>query len=273
VKAAALLLLALLGGCTAPPAAERGVVSLNPCADAMLVALAPARIAALSHYSRDPAATSIALDVARRYPANAGTAEEVIALRPALVVASSFTAPATRSAFERAGLRTLYLDSPASIAASQAQVTQLAAALGVPAAGTRLNARIDAAVEAATTPAPPAPALLWIGGNLVSGGGTLLDELLRRAGFVDAAADYGLQHTGYLPVEHIVVHPPALMLLPDEPGRDRDSRAAQMRARVLAHLARPVPQARFPRRLVNCGGPVIVDALDRLATIRRGLAR
>jgi iron complex transport system substrate-binding protein len=239
----------------------------------MLVALAPDRVASLSHYSRDPAATSIPLDVARHYPSNAGTAEEVIALRPALVVASSFTAPATRSAFARAGLWTLYLDSPASIAASRAQVTQLATSLGVPAAGARLNARIDAAVRTAQTPEPPVPALLWIGGNLVSGGGTLLDELLRRAGFADAAAAYGLQHTGYLPVEHIVAHPPALVLVPDEPGRDADSRAAQMRARVLAHLARPVPQARFPRRLVNCGGPVIVDALDRLAAIRRSLPR
>ena len=273
MKHGALLLLAMLAGCASPPAAERGVVSLNPCADAMLLALAPERIESLSHYSRDPAATSIPLDVARRYPINAGTAEEVIALRPALVVASSFTSPATRSSFERAGLRTLYLDSPTRIAASQEQVRRLAAALEARDAGERLNARIDAAVRKADTGAPAVPALLWIGGNLVSGGGNLLDELLRRAGFADAAADYGLQYTGYLPVEHIVAHPPALMLVPDEPGRDSDSRAAQMRDRVLAHLAKPIPQARFPRRLVNCGGPVIIDALDRLAAIRRRLAR
>jgi iron complex transport system substrate-binding protein len=272
VKLAALLLPAMLAGCAAPPAAGRGIVSLNPCADAMLVALAPERIVSLSHYSRDAAATSISLDVARRYPSNAGTAEEVIALRPALIVASSFTAPATRSAFERAGLRTLYLDSPTTIAASQAQVRTLAAAVGEPEAGERLNARIDAAVRATAATAPPRSALLWIGGNLVSGGGTLLDEMLRHSGFADAAADYGLQHTGYLPVEHVIAHPPAIMLVPDEPGRDSDSRAAQMRARVLAHLATPVPQARFPRRLVNCGGPVIVDALARLAAIRRTLS-
>lgn len=272
MKLAALLPLAMLAGCVPPPAAERGVVSLNPCADAMLVALAPDRIASLSHYSRDPAATSIALDIARRYPSNAGTAEEVIALRPALVVASSFTEPATRSALARAELHTLYLDSPTTVVASQAQVHALAEAVGVPAAGERLNARIDAAIRATATSAPQRSALLWIGGNLVSGGGTLLDELLRRTGFADAAADYGLQHTGYLPVEHIVAHPPAVMLVPDEPGRDSDSRAAQMRSRVLAHLAKPVPQERFPRRLVNCGGPVIVDALDRLAAIRRSLS-
>jgi len=269
---ATLLPLAMLAGCATPPAAERGVVSLNPCADALLVELAPDKIASLSHYSRDPAATSIPLDVARRYPSNAGTAEEVIALRPALVIASSFTPPAIRSAFARAGLRTLYLDSPATIAASQAQVREVATALGARAAGEQLDARIAAAVRAAATDARAVPALLWIGGNLVSGGGTLLDEMLRRAGFADAAADYGLQHTGYLPVEHIAAHPPAVMLVPDEPGRDAGSRAAQMRARVLAHLAHPVRQARFPRRLVNCGGPVIVDALGRLAAIRRSLA-
>ncbi len=44
------------------------------------------------------------LDMARRFRSTAGTAEEVIALAPDLVVASAFTPPATRAAFERAGL-------------------------------------------------------------------------------------------------------------------------------------------------------------------------
>ena len=264
-------LILLLGGCGQAPQSTGGIVSTNPCADAMLVELVPDdRIAAISHYSADPMATSISIETARRFRTTAGTAEEVIALDPDLVVASSFTQASTREAYRRAGLDVLYLDSPTTIAGSKAQVAELAEAVGAPAAGDALIARIDAAVAAARPPAePPVAALVWIGGNLVSGSGTLLSEMLDRAGFRDAAADYGLRFTGYLPAEHVVADPPRVMLVPDAPGRSASARAAQLRGRVLSHMGARVEQAHFPRHLVNCGGPVIVEAMTRLAAIRR----
>jgi len=272
MRGAALLCLCV-AGCAAPPSPQGGgIVSTNPCADAMLVELVPAgRIAAISHYSRDPATSSIDPQRAARFRTNNGTAEEVIALRPDLVVASSFTAPSTRAAFARAGLRTLYLDSPVTIAASKAQIRELAAALDAPAAGEAMIARIDRAVAAAAHPGPPVPALLWIGGNLVSGEGTLLDEMMVKAGFSDHAAHYGLRRTGYLPIEHVLVDPPRVMLAPDEPGRDAGSRAAQLRAWAIGRMGAKVHQARFPRSLANCGGPVIARAMTRLAEVRRAV--
>ncbi len=275
MRAAALLCCLAAAGCAAPPPrGGGGIVSTNPCADAMLVELVPpGRIAAISHYSQDPAATSIPLDVARRFRTTRGTAEEVVAMRPDLVIASSFTSPSTRAAYARAGLETLYLDSPLTIAASRTQVAELAAAVGAVEKGREMNARIDRAVAAAETGRRPVPALVWIGGNMVSGGGNLLDEMLARAGFSNRAAHYGLQFTGYLPAERIVADPPRVMLVPDEDGRDADSRAAQLRARALAHSGAQVLQARFPRNLVNCGGPVIAKAMTRLAEIRREAGR
>jgi iron complex transport system substrate-binding protein len=269
MRGAALLCL-LAAGCAAQPSRGGGIVSTNPCADAMLVELVPAeRIAAISHYSADPASTSIGPATARRFRTTTGSAEEVVAMAPSLVVASSFTSPATRAAYAAAGLRTLYLDSPQTIEGSRAQVRALAEAAGAVGRGEAMVARIDRAVSAASYAGAKVPALLWIGGNLASGGGTLLDEMMVRAGFSDHAAHYGLQSTGYLPAEHVVADPPAVMLFPDEPGRDAGSRAAQMRAWVLRHSGADVKQARFARRLVNCGGPVIASAMTRLAEIRR----
>ena len=94
------LLALMLAGCTQPAArGGGGIVSTNPCADAMLVELVPAsRIAAISHYSVQAEASSMPLSVARRFATTAGTAEEVIGLHPDLVVTSSFTPPATLAA-------------------------------------------------------------------------------------------------------------------------------------------------------------------------------
>jgi iron complex transport system substrate-binding protein len=270
MRFAALLCLAAAGCAAQPSPHGGGIVSLNPCADAMLVELIPPdHIAAISHYSRDPGASSIAPEVARKFKVNNGTAEEIIALRPDLAIIDSFTSVSTREAFARAGVKTLTLGWVSTIADSKAQVRELAAALDAAPAGEAMVARIDAAVAAAHTDRPPVSALLWIGGNTVSGGGTLLDEMMVKAGFSDHAAHYGLQQTGYLPIEHVVVDPPRVMLVPDEAGRDASSRAAQMRGWALRRSGANVHQARFDRSLVNCGGPVIAKAMTRLAAIRR----
>ncbi len=252
----------LLAGCAAPPQGGGGIVSVNPCADAMLVQLVPAsRIAAISHYSQDPAATSLPLAVAARFRTTAGTAEEVIALSPDLVVASSFTLPATRDAYARAGLKTLYLDAPQTIAASEAQIRQLAGATGAGAAGDRMVAAIDAAMTDTAGGAATKPALLYIAGDLATGAGTLLDAMMRHVGLANAAAGYGLHFTGRLSAETIVAQPPAVVIAP------ADGRAAALRHRLLPD----VPVARFPRHLVNCGGPAIPAALRRLSAIRAAL--
>jgi len=305
MKRAIPLALCLLAGCAQAPAASRGggvgphhIVSTNPCADAILLRLVPAqRIAAISRYSQDSAATSVPLEVARRFRSTAGTAEEVIALEPDLVLTSSFTPPATRNAYARAGLKTLLLDSPTSIAASEAQVMQVADAVGVPDKGRALVAEIERAAQSTlprSRPGPswesgsnyaqhlsnnrsvtgprPAPgkrdrepgALLFLSGNLANGSGTLLDELMARTGFRNAAADYGLTFTGNVPVETIAAHPPRVILSPETP-----SRSAALRRRVLAAEGARVTEAIFPHQLANCGGPTIIPALARLAAIRR----
>lgn len=269
-----LLVLALLGGCAAQAVPRGGgIVSTNPCADAMLVEMVPAnRIAAISHYSQDPGASSIPVDLARRFRATAGTAEEVIALHPDLVVVDSLTPRASRDAYARAGLNVLMLGWPATIADSRAQVMQVAQAVGALDKGRAMVARIDAALAAAapsaralaaTSARTPAPGtLLYLSGNLATGPGTLLDELMTRAGLRNAAIDYGLTHTGTIATEALIVRPPALILTPS-----LATRPAQRRAQVLAGRSH---MAVFPRALINCGGPTIVPALARLAAIRDG---
>lgn len=255
-----------LASCTAQPPRTGGIVSTNPCADQLLLALAPPeRIAAISHYSQETAATSIPLGVARRFRGTAGTAEEVIALKPDLVLASSLTPASTLRAYQKLGMKVLLLDSPTTIAASRDQIRTVAAALGTQAAGERLIAWIDAAVVAAAPKDTARPAaLLFIAGDFANGGPTLLTEMLERAGFASPRADMSRS----APIEQIVRRPPALILAPDLGGR-----TAVLRRRVLARAGLPVVEAVFPRSLVNCGGPTIVPAMRRLAAIRASMAR
>ncbi|WP_029623650.1 ABC transporter substrate-binding protein [Sphingomonas sp. PAMC 26617] len=251
---------------SAAPARPPRIVSINPCIDAVLVRIAdPAQIAGISHYSQDPRATSIPLGVANRFRATSGTAEEVVALRPDVVLTGPHTEPATVAALKRLHIRLVQFTVPESVAESVVQVRDIAAATGHVERGVALAARITAAATPAR--ATPLPALIWQSGGLVPGSGTLPDELLRRAGFRNMSAAYGLKKWDVLPLEYLIAQPPRVLLsvAAAEAGEDRLTAHPAVR-----RLARRITVAPYPARLMNCGGPTIIDAMARLKQVRRG---
>lgn len=272
VRAVALLLALGVAACAAPPrqkaSATQRIVSINPCIDAVLVQVADrGQIAAISHYSQDPAATSIRLGLARQFTATSGTAEEVVALAPDLVIAGAHVDPATVAALDRLHITLLQLGVPETIADNRDQISRIADAVGHPDRGQRLNARIDAAVAAAQTAGPPVPALIWQGGGLVPGEATLASELLRVTGFRNLSRDYGLKQWDVLPLEYLVARPPRVLFsVGDASGGDR-----MLSHPVLKPLARRIAVRGYPERLLHCGGPTIIDAVAELARARRSL--
>ncbi|MFN3474234.1 MAG: ABC transporter substrate-binding protein [Blastomonas sp.] len=281
IRAFALVVGLTVAGCSSQaadrvaqrPSPERAalprVVSINPCVDAVLMQIAePAQIAAISHYSHDERATSIPLDQALRFAATSGTAEEVVALAPDLVLAGAHVAPSTIAALHRMNIPLVQISVPESIAESAAQVRTIAAAVGQTARGEALVARIDDAVRTASArSATPPGALIWQGGGLVPGDGTLASDLLRVTGYRNMSADYGLQQWDVLPLEHLVARPPMVLL--SVGAQDPSDR--MLGHPVLAGLKRQIAVRRYPERLLHCGGPTIIEAVGHLARIRQSL--
>lgn len=273
VGRAALLAGLALAACSASPARERRayptIVSLNPCTDAILAEVAdPGQLLAISHYSSDPASSSMDLATARRFPVTGGSVEEVLALRPDVVVDGSFTSPATAQALARLGLRLEQVGIAGTLEESRAQVRRLAALAGHPARGEALVSRIDAALAAAQSPpGAPVSALVWQSGGMVPGSGTLISDLLAQTGFANAAAEQGLKQADMLGLEPLLARPPRVILAAGNPRSNED--------RLLGHPA--LAALRGTRRepldpaLLWCGGPTIVRAAERLAEVRRSL--
>lgn len=278
-SAALLALLALLAGCgtaggRALPKADgspRRIVSMNPCVDAVLMEVAaPAQIAAISHYSHDPRATSIPLERALRYPAVSGSAEDVIGADPDLVIAGPHVAIQTIAALRRLGIPLMQLPVPESVAENKAQIAEIAARIGRRQAGDNLTARIDVAMAASRWDAAPINALIWQGSGLVPGKGTLADELMAHTGFHNMSDDIGLKQWDILPLEGLLTHPPVVLLA----GRADMGAGSGDGNRMLSHPAlvkagRRIKIAQYPSNLLHCGGPVIIRSLERLAAVRR----
>ena len=258
----------LLAGCAAAPSPlPRGqhptIVSLNPCTDAILAEVAdPGQLLAISHYSQDARSTSMDVARARRFRATGGTAEEVVALTPDVVVGSSFMAPATLAALTGLGLRVEAFGSPTTVAESVAQVRALAALAGHPERGDALVRRMEASVSAPS--GPPVEAALWQGGGIVPGKGTLVSDLMRRAGLASYAEARGMAQGDYLSLERIAADPPALLLVAGEERGQRHPLLARIPGLKVAH---------FEPRLFYCGGPSIPKAMERLRSILPGTGR
>lgn len=238
-------------------------VSLNPCLDDILVNVAaPDQILALSHYSSDPSASSVGVEVAAQYGVTGGTAEEVLALEPDVVLASTFIAPTTRAAFERLGLRVETFGSPDTAEASIEQVRRLADLAKRPNAGDDLIQSIAAEPESQSS--HQWSALLWQPGQIVPGDATLVADHLRWAGLSNNTSDRGLGQAAYVSLERLLADPPDILLVAgDRPGQ-RHPQLDQQSGMLVAE---------FDASLLYCGGPTIPKARERLIEIRSEFER
>lgn len=242
------------------------IVSLNLCADPFLIALADRdQVAALTVYARDPGMSAVAA-AAADYPASAGTAEEVLALHPDLIVASPYRKRETREMLARYGFPLLEIGPAENFAAILDQTRAIAHAIGQEARGEALIRTMQARVAAvgAQDVGQGAVALYYQRRGFATGTGTLVDEMLHRVGLTNLAAQLGQASIFRLTLEQVVVAKPTLLILNMEPTDTRD-----LGSEMLLHpaLARVIPARHrlyLPESLTVCGGPSYPDAVERL---------
>jgi iron complex transport system substrate-binding protein len=272
--AAGLLIVATAGGgaCAASP---QRIVSLNLCADQILVDLVPLdRIAAVSHLAADPK-VSAAAGRARHLPSTRGEAEAVLAFDPDLVLAGTYSTPATVALLRRLGRRVETVPLASDIPAVHALVRQIAAAVGAVARGEALVADMERRIAAATGAVRPGAkrptALVYQVNGLASGPGSLADAVLAAAGFDNLAARWRLGAGGQVALETLVAGPPDLLVLTGPVDEYRTAVAANLAHPALAAVRRERASLELPWRHWLCGTPHIATAIEALSAARAGL--
>jgi len=283
-RAAALLVLATAGnglaacgtgGAAVPHAAPRParVMSVNQCTDQLvLMLLPPRRIASVSWLSRDPGG-SVMADAALRVPTNRGSAEEVLAQRPDLVVAGTFTTPALRGMLHRVGWPVLEVDHPATFEDIRRITRQVAAAVGERARGEALIADMDAKLaDLARDPGPAVRVVAWDRSGFSAGAGSLYDAVLTAAGAVNLARDPAALGGRRPDVEVLLRADPALLVEGAASSEGASLGDAVTRHRLVRRrwAARTVT---IPQAYYVCGTPRIADAAIRLRDALRTAAR
>ncbi|MEJ2694258.1 MAG: ABC transporter substrate-binding protein, partial [Candidatus Thiodiazotropha sp.] len=174
----ALWLLALLPGAAHPAGPPQRVVSINLCADQLLLMLADAdQVASVSHLAIEPLSSFVA-EQARNYPLNHAKAEEIIALRPDLVLATAHNSPRLLTTLESLGYRVERLHLGRQPTQIIEDLRHLADILGQPEQGERLIQVFQSRLGEAPplSPEQRPGALFYQPRGYTSGRDTLQDE-------------------------------------------------------------------------------------------------
>ena len=244
------------------------IASINLCTDQLLVTLAdPAQILGLSPYSRDRARSWDAAKAAQ-FPKLSGEAEDVLVLRPDVVVAGRFTKRATRELLKEKGLRVVEFDAARSLDDVKKQIRQMGDLVQHPDRAAAEIKRLDAAIAHAreVVSRKPYRVLALSRRGWVSGGDSLTSSLLATAGLSNAAADLGYKLGGFASLEAIVSLRPDFLLVSDAGDFAEDEGRAFMLHPALERFYPASKRLVIPERLTVCGGPRLSEALDRLAS-------
>jgi iron complex transport system substrate-binding protein len=231
------------------------------CADQYLMALADrGQIAALTSFARDTT-MSAGARTAMTLPVSKGSVEEVIVLRPDLIVASPGRRHGTRAALAKYDFPTLELPSAESYADIRDQIRKVAAAVGHAERGEALIRRMDAELAALPRPGRGGVAAYYQRRGYLTGTGTLIDDLMKRAGLTNLAAKLGKPPLSKLSLEELLTARPDYLIVESASGGVVDQGTE-----MLQHPAiRNIPRITLPQAWTVCGGPAYVKAARSLA--------
>ncbi len=255
----------LATGAAAPAPAPRRIVSFNVCADPLVLAMAdPGRIVALSRYARDPGLSQVA-DRARAFPVTGGSAEEVLALEPDLVLAGGPRRSVVRNLLRRRGVRVVDLPRQESLAGVKKAMTVVAAAVGHPERGRAEIARLDARLQALGPPTGRGrTAAYYQRRGYLTGTGTLIDELFRRAGLVNLATRLHRGPLSQVSVEEMALARPDFLVMESATAQVTDLGVEMLHHPVLDRATPPSRRIYIPQAYTVCGGPAYADGAEAL---------
>jgi len=247
------------------------VASLNLCLDQMVLALIPReRIASLTYLAADPKVSVLANKVGD-IALNRGLAEQLIPLKPDLILAGQFGASEAVSILRRLGYRVETLALPRTLADIRLYIHRMGRLLKAETQAESMLIDMDkhlAQVGKLIAGQEKIPALIYGPNGVTFGSDTLEHELLVLAGYENIAATLGITGYSYFPLERLVsVRPQRLVI--DAYNKQNFSIARE----YLYHpvLKKIIPAENYivlPRAMSVCSAPFVSQLVEALVAQR-----
>lgn len=238
------------------PALPQRIVSINLCADQLVLALADReQIAGLTKNATDTAMSGEAAK-ARGIPLLSNSAEQILAIEPDLIVGMPASRSAALAALPRQNYPLLDLATANSLDDIYASIRATAAAVGHPGRGAALIAQMQRELAGLPKPGRGRVAAYYQRRGYMTGTGTLIDELMTRVGLVNLAARLGKPPLSQLSLEEMVAAEPDFLIV--ESATDV---VTDQGSEMLHHPAlRDIPRISLAQAWTVCGSPAYTQA-------------
>jgi len=240
---------------TAPTVPQR-IVSINLCADQLVLALADrGQIAGLTRNATDPEMSGEAA-AARGLPLLSNSAEQILAIEPDLIVGMPASRSAALAALPSQTYPLLDLDTANRLDEIHASIRQTAAAVGHPERGTALIGRMEGELAGLPKPGRGRVAAYYQRRGYMTGTETLIDELMTRVGLVNLAAKLGKPPLSQLSLEEMVAAQPDFLIVESATDKVTDQGSEMLHHPALA----AIPRISVPQAWTVCGSPAYTQA-------------
>ncbi|AQS42120.1 MAG: ABC transporter substrate-binding protein [Candidatus Tokpelaia hoelldobleri] len=247
-------------------ARPRRVVSMNLCTDQLAMVLAaPRQLYSVTWLAVDHQVSMMTAQ-AEAFALNHGKAEEIYAMRPDLVLASTYSNRNTVNLLRRLGVRVEEFGPADNFTDIEADILRMGALLYEQSRAQKLAGALRGELAVLSLPRETGRAVFYSGG-LLAGAGTLPDTVLQRAGFENLGRQLHIDGTRQTTLENLV------MLKPEYIIRSRPAHKSGFSAfRAKGHpayaaLLGKAKEITIPDPM-NCGGVFSVDAVRFLLEAR-----
>lgn len=238
------------------PAVPQHIVSINLCADQLVLALADReQIAGLTKNATDAEMSGEAAK-AHGIPLLSNSAEQILAIEPDLIVGMPASRSAALAALPKQNYPLLDLATANTVEEIYTSIRETAAAVGYPERGTALIAKMQSELAGLPKPGKGRVAAYYQRRGYMTGTETLIDELMGRVGLVNLAEKLGKPPLSQLSLEEMVAAEPDFLIV--ESATDK---VTDQGSEMLHHPAlRDIPRISIPQAWTVCGSPAYTEA-------------
>jgi len=247
------------------------IVSIGLCTDQLLLMLAEReQIASLSVWAKDEN-MSYMIDAVGGIPLNNSSVEEVIRYHPDLVVASQFAAWDTAKFLRQLGYQVKQIPPARSIEDIYALLRQFGEwTANQKRAETMIHTMQQELVEISERYAerPRKSVIVYSPNGFTIGANTLENDLFTHAGYINLAAEMGIDGFKPIALESLVAADPDVLQIDRTLSRADSLATAYMGHPVLDKMIEHREYLDIPTRLRICAGPMITEAIESMARRR-----